>query len=154
MSPTRKTLLFAMGLLLAPMVCLSQGDPIDEWLRTAVEESEKTGGTAIMPRHVAPYVEAQRLWDIELNKVYKELMTALPKSGQEKLRAEQRSWLTFRDHRFREIWTEQYEYYGEGNAAVQVTEYLKSNLIKKRVLELRAMLLSAQRPNQPLEPTR
>ncbi len=148
-----KRALLAMCLLLAPTMCLSEEDPIDEWLQRAIEESERTGGTAIMPRHFATSVEAQGLWDVELNKVYKELMSVLPKTERDMLRTEQRKWLKYRDRRFRDIWDEQFEYSGEGNATVLGTEYHRMNLIKERVLELRRKLSNA-RPNQHLEPTR
>ena len=141
-------LLLAVCILSVPAFVSAQEDPIDEWLRNAVDESEKNSGTAITGRHIAPYVEAQRLWDIELNKVYKKLMSVLPDMEKQTLKTEQRKWLQYRDHKFGEIWKEQFSYYGEGNAAVQVTEYKKSNFIKERVLQLRDMLLNAQRPNQ------
>lgn len=47
--------------------------------------------------------KAYKLWDTELNSVYKKLYTKLPAAGKRQLQASQRSWITWRDAELKTI---------------------------------------------------
>ncbi|MGC4044605.1 MAG: DUF1311 domain-containing protein [Armatimonas sp.] len=47
--------------------------------------------------------KAYKLWDAELNRVYKKLYSKLPTAGKRQLQTSQRSWLSWRDAELKTI---------------------------------------------------
>ncbi len=77
---------------------------------------------------------AMEEWDAELNKYYKLLMNTLNTDEQEKLRAAQRQWITFRDKEFEFIET-MYENM-DGTMWKIVAADSRNSFVKQRALEL------------------
>lgn len=68
--------------------------PIDKTYESCRGENQTTQGMIECAQN------AQKLWDVELNKSYKQLMTLLSPDEKEKLKKAQISWLAFRDSEF------------------------------------------------------
>lgn len=71
--------------------------PIDVELAAALEKDPSTHG------QVRALERAARRWDEELNRVYRDLIAALPARARPTLRASQRAWIAFRDAERRAI---------------------------------------------------
>lgn len=67
--------------------------PIDAWYEEKMAE-ETVSSTAAM-REIT--YQAQMMWEVEMNKVYKRLMQKLTKPQQNTLRNAQQQWLKFRN---------------------------------------------------------
>ncbi|HOY67772.1 MAG TPA: DUF1311 domain-containing protein [Candidatus Ozemobacteraceae bacterium] len=68
--------------------------PIDRQVETLLAKDESTAGQ----NHA--FEEGERLWDTELNRLYRELSARLDEVGRKRLREAQRAWLAFRDAEF------------------------------------------------------
>ena len=82
--------------------------------------------------------EALKLWERELNRVYRTLHAKLTPSEQRALEKAQRAWLQFRDSEF----ALQQEYYSHfiGTIWVQILASIRPELTRTRALDLQAML--------------
>jgi uncharacterized protein YecT (DUF1311 family) len=79
-------------------------------------------------------VSAQKLWDIELNKYYRLLLTKLDAKGQMKLKETQKQWIIFRDQEIKFI----SEAYGtrDGTMWIIIVADKINQLIRQRAVDL------------------
>ena len=79
-------------------------------------------------------VNSQKLWDKELNKYYRLLLTKLDAPGQKKLKETQKQWIIFRDNEIKFI----SEAYGkrEGTMWVITVADKVNQLIRQRAVDL------------------
>ena len=68
--------------------------PIDIWLEKALARDSSTAGTRQATN------KAREMWDAEMNKRYRRLMSALKPRQRAALRKSQQAWLAFRDAEF------------------------------------------------------
>lgn len=90
----RYVALLAVLMLFAGGAACGEVHPLDEWLEACVDEAPSTAGM------VDCAAEGSKLWDEELNRVYKELMGLLSKEAKEALRTAQRAWIPWRDSEY------------------------------------------------------
>jgi uncharacterized protein YecT (DUF1311 family) len=72
---------------------------IDIWLEKALAKDHSTAGTR------EKINQAREMWDREMNRAYKKLMSSLNPEQQTVLRESQKNWLKFRDSESRVIGT-------------------------------------------------
>ncbi len=106
--------------------------PIDAWLEKCVTSDSSTIGMTKCA------VEANTMWDKEMNRIYKELMKKLPEKQKTLLRQSQIQWVKFRDAEFNFI-SEFYENF-EGTIWQNILAGEKINVVKKRTLNLQVYL--------------
>ena len=71
--------------------------PIDEKIEALLGKDPSTHG------QTRALAEGYKIWDAELNRVYKALYARLPASGKRQLQATQRTWITWRDSELKTI---------------------------------------------------
>ena len=69
--------------------------PIDVKIDAMIEKDGSTHG------QIRAQTEGCKLWDAELNRVYKKFYGQLPATGKSRLQSSQRAWLAFRDAEFK-----------------------------------------------------
>mgnify|MGYP000892639646 FL=1 len=106
--------------------------PIDKWLDECLTKDESTAGMLKCAD------EAYKKWDVELNKVYKELLGVLDTDSQKRLKESQRAWLKFRDDEFKLL--ESFYSKKEGTMFLPMHAFDKIDIIKNRVQELNGHL--------------
>lgn len=83
--------------------------------------------------------EAEKQWDIELNRVYAALMSKLDKPAKEKLKAAQRAWITYKELEVENMYSI-YQYIHEsgngGTILIPMQAMDKLEITKTRTLEL------------------
>ncbi len=106
--------------------------PIDVWLTNCIEKDPSTKGLN------ACLGQAYEKWDLELNRVYRELGDRLSAETRAVLRAGQRAWLAFRDREL--VWLA--KLYGDlaGTMYSNMLAADRVDLVKRRVLELASYL--------------
>lgn len=106
--------------------------PIDHEVNRLLELDESTNG------QVQAFAKGYDLWDAELNKVYKELMTAYDKNESLKLalKEAQLTWLKFRDAEFKHL--EEICASKEGSMYRIFLASDRMELVKARALELKS----------------
>jgi len=82
---------FVFLLVLITSVLAEEKHPIDIQMEKEMTKDYSNGG------QIQSLAKAQKLWDKELNKHYKTLMTALDSAAKKKLQESQRAWITYRD---------------------------------------------------------
>ncbi|MDM8552084.1 DUF1311 domain-containing protein [Desulfobacterales bacterium HSG2] len=82
--------------------------------------------------------EAYKLWDTELNKVYKQLRSVLNPTQKKDLKTAQLKWIKYRDSEFKLIDSIYSSFEGTMYMPMNAGERMK--IVKKRTLELRAYL--------------
>jgi uncharacterized protein YecT (DUF1311 family) len=90
----------------------------------------------------AAMIEGYRLWDNELNRVYKELSAKLPTSQKGQLQASQRLWIAWRDAEFKLIDAMYSKVQGSMSQADR--RYDRMEIVHQRALELRRLNKLAQ----------
>ena len=105
---------------------------IDAWLEKCVASDSSTNGMTKCA------IEANTMWDKEMNRIYKELMKKLPEKQKTLLKQSQIQWLKFRDTEANFI-SEFYESF-EGTIWQNILVGEKINVIKKRTLTLQVYL--------------
>jgi uncharacterized protein YecT (DUF1311 family) len=90
----------------------------------------------------AAMIEGYRLWDNELNRVYKELSAKLPTSQKRQLQASQRLWIAWRDAEFKLIDAMYSKVQGSMSQADR--RYDRMEIVHQRALELRRLNKLAQ----------
>ena len=106
--------------------------PIDIWLAGCMEKNPSTQGMN------ACLGQAYEKWDLELNRVYRELSDCLNADTKAVFREAQRAWLVFRDRELAYLSS----FYG-GLAGTMYGTMLAADrvdLVKRRVLELESYL--------------
>lgn len=105
---------------------------IDAWLEKCVASDSSTNGMTKCA------IEANTMWDKEMNRIYKELMKKLPEKQKTLLKQSQIQWVKFRDAEFNFI----SEFYGnfEGTIWQNISANKRLNLIKERTLNLQVYL--------------
>lgn len=93
----RYLMFLSITFLNALAVHAQQEDPIDADLSRCMENDPSTYGV------LECYAQAEKRWDEELNKVYKDLMARLDDNGRSALKTSQISWLKYRDNEFTAI---------------------------------------------------
>ncbi len=103
-------------------------NPIDRKLQQCLDTHVSTGAQS------ACSDDAYQAWDTELNTVYKDLMSKLPKEQKHMLLEEQRQWLKFRDQELKFI----DQIYGakHGSMYAPMEAYAKQELVKQRALQM------------------
>lgn len=130
---TLMPLIAAVALLVSP--CLSaaqapsQPDPIDAWLEASIQKDPSAAGVKNATN------EAKEMWDKEMNRCYKRLMSRLSTSQQATLRASQLEWLKFRDSEFEVI--SQLIATKDGTMWQMVATSMGMQLVKDRTLQIR-----------------
>jgi len=106
--------------------------PIDFQLKHCIDSNSTTAGMNTCT------FEAINSWDKEMNKVYKELMAALPVNQKAMLKKSQVTWLKFRDKEFNFL----DNYYDNFQGSIWSNVLLggKLNILKQRTLMLQAYL--------------
>ena len=128
--------LLSIIILVAATNLYSQKDtisthPIDSLLESCLK-SDSSSSTAGMLKCIN---SATALWDEELNKNYKSLMSVLMPEEKEKLKTSQLKWIEFRDKEF--------EFSGAAYTRLEGTMWLvvranrRLNIVKHRAFELR-----------------
>jgi uncharacterized protein YecT (DUF1311 family) len=82
--------------------------------------------------------KATLMWDIELNKKYKELLDLLTEEQKEKLKIAQRQWIQYRDKELKFI--NQIYYDMQGTMWIPISAQTKLNLTRKRTIELESYI--------------
>ena len=102
--------------------------PIDVWMDECLQTNQTTAGM------INCADKAYKKWDVELNKVYKELMTLLDEDSQKKLKDSQKAWIKFRDEEFKLLAS----FYAkkEGTMYIPMQLFDKVEILKNRVIEL------------------
>lgn len=105
---------------------------IDAWLEKCVASDSSTNGMTKCA------IEANTMWDKEMNRTYKELMKKLPEKQKTLLKQSQIQWVKFRDAEFNFI----NEFYGnfEGTIWQNILAGEKITVVKKRTLNLQVYL--------------
>ncbi len=105
---------------------------IDRKIDALLERNSTTQGMG------AAMIEGYRLWDNELNRVYKALFAKLPASQRRSLQTEQRTWLVKRDAKFRLIDAK----YGKDQGSMGQVDRRseRMEIVRQRALELRRLL--------------
>ncbi len=145
--------LFTASLLMLLLLCgvaLAENHPIDEQVDRCMDEDPSTSGMIDCAE------EGEKLWDQELNRVYKELMGLLPKEGQEALRTAQRAWIPWRDSEYRlnnGVYNAIYNSIDGGTMWVVQNAFANMEVVRKRTLQLTDWLdeLKAGNPSYPHE---
>lgn len=131
-------LIFLMPLFSAPL--FAQQHAIDVFLEDCMEADPSTVGM------VNCYEEAEKKWDEELNKTYKQLMAAADENTKPKLKAAQLAWIKLRDAEFEFI----AYLYGQmpGTMFRTFSAGRRVTIIRNRVMELKSyyddLLMSRQ----------
>jgi uncharacterized protein YecT (DUF1311 family) len=132
-----KKAIWLTGIILAVgLPLLSAGSaakhPIDAWLTNCMEKDPSTQGMN------ACLGQAYEKWDLELNRVYRELSGKLDPEAQAVLRETQRAWIAFRDREL--AWLA--KFYGgmDGTMYSNMLAADRVDLVKRRVLELASYL--------------
>ena len=124
------------GLTMAaePFCKTGRPHPIDVQLE---KDLDKTGGVTVSIREAQS--KATELWDKELNKTYKQLMSTLDPEDQNLLKKSQRSWLAFREAQTPLWWSE--SFFGSGGTLgpIVVSERARE-FMKQRVCELQELV--------------
>lgn len=131
-----KKIFIAIIFLFSSSLIFAQNDvkkhPIDVWMDECLESNQSTAGM------VNCADEAYKKWDVELNKVYKELLSLLDTDSQKKLKESQKAWIKFRDEEFK-LLASFYEK-KEGTMYIPMQLFDKVEIIKNRVQELNGHL--------------
>ena len=84
-----------IGMMLrVPTLADETKHPTDIWLEKALAKNSSTTGTRQATN------KAREMWDAEMNKRYRRLMSALKPRQRAALRKSQKAWLAFRDAEF------------------------------------------------------
>jgi uncharacterized protein YecT (DUF1311 family) len=102
--------------------------PIDKKIAALLEKDSSTAGA------VQAMSASYKLWDAELNKQYKQLMSRFKGRDKDALMAAQRAWIAFRDQEFVVINAVYNKLQGTMYHSVRVSAKLE--LVKSRALEL------------------
>ena len=102
--------------------------PIDVKIDAMIEKDGSTHG------QIRAMDAAYKLWDAELNRVYKKLYSELHSAGKSRLQASQRAWITFRDAEFKFLDA----VYGklDGTMYLPMRVASRVELVKRRAQEL------------------
>jgi uncharacterized protein YecT (DUF1311 family) len=114
--------------LTSPQAIAEEKHSIDAWLEEAYAREETTAGQ----REVID--RANDMWDREMNRAYKKLMSNLPPEQQAALKKSQRNWLKFRDSEWEIIGS---VVAGKDGTMWQLTATEKGmELVRQRALQL------------------
>lgn len=120
----------AIPVLAAEPFCKTgKAHPIDIQL-----ERETSSGHVTTASIMDAEQKAYERWDAELNRLYKELMSALEPEDQVTLRNAQRAWLAFREAESKVWWLEQVSDGGSLQRIIVATH--SREMLKQRVCEL------------------
>ncbi len=98
-------------------------------------QTEKLGANAqSTAAGIEVYTKGAELWDAEMNRVYKELLQALPEKAATALKSSQKQWLIFRDEHYKFI-DECFSKY-EGTMYLPMHVAAKMNVVRERTLQL------------------
>lgn len=124
-------LLFAI-LLAAPVLFAQDGKPhpIDARMAACTESNPSTHGESRC------FAAAEKEWDTELNRLWRELLSGSTAEEKSRLLAAQRAWIAFRDAEFQAIDT----IYAsrEGTMFVPMRAHRRMDLVRGRTRELAA----------------
>lgn len=95
-------------------------------------EVDRSGGVTFDMREAQG--RANERWDAELNRVYRDLLAALPAADQDRLRTAQRAWLAFRDAEL--AFAESETIAGGGTMAPLVVNDIAMGLLRDRTCAL------------------
>jgi uncharacterized protein YecT (DUF1311 family) len=146
MSARRGTLLLfglwlAAGLVSVPAAAFSAQEqaadkpakhPIDAWLEECTARDESTFG------ELACLAAAYEKWDAELNRVYQELMSALPEDSRPALKSAQIAWLKLRDEEIKLLGALYDILDGSMYRVMKAAD--RVDIVRKRALELSSYL--------------
>ena len=104
---------------------------IDRKIEALLARESSAGGMS------AAMIEGYRLWDNELNRVYKALFAKLPTSQRGQLQASQRIWISWRDAEFRFI---DALYSKQGSMGQADRRSDRMEIVRQRALELRRLI--------------
>jgi uncharacterized protein YecT (DUF1311 family) len=125
----RLIFLFCIFSLVLP--CLGAEDEthaIDRFYDACVDKNDSTAGMLDCTE------KAYKRWDAELNRVYADLLTALPAAKAANLKKAQRDWIVYRDSEFKAIGG---IYDGlEGTIFVPAQAYSRLRVVRERTLLL------------------
>lgn len=123
--------------VLGPSSSLAAGDA-----KHPVEvESEGCMGKATTTIAMQDCLSAEyAAWDVELNRLYQQLMATLPTAARESLRAAQRLWIKYRDAEFEFVEKRQGPVEERGSMSGIMILADKNRIARDRVLELDAYL--------------
>jgi uncharacterized protein YecT (DUF1311 family) len=119
-----------------PIWSQQQEDPIDADLTKCMENDPTTNGM------LECYAQAEKRWDGELNKAYKDLMAQINDDSKAALKTSQISWLKYRDQEFIAISAIYGSFEGTMFLPMAASERLK--IIRDRVYQLRGYLSSCE----------
>jgi len=110
--------------------------PIDEELTICLYENQATN------QQLQCLSTAYSQWDVELNKIYNELLQLLDTGGQQVLTDAQLEWIKYRDAEFELVRV----IYPSANGKMNLlfAAFRKQEIVKTRVLELNGYLQSVQ----------
>ena len=116
--------------------------PLDAEIERCVDKSPSTQGM------MECTTNGMKKWDRELNRVYKGLMAALPKEGQNALRVAQRAWIPLRDSEFAltsEVYSTIYTVAGGGTMWLLNDAIAHMEVVRRRTLELDQLLKTVKK---------
>jgi len=122
----------AAGLCFVPAAGQTAKHPIDAWLEDCTARDESTAG------QIACLAAAYEKWDAELNRVYRELMSALPEASRPALKSAQFAWLKQRDEEFK-LLAAVYDLL-DGSMYRLMKAADRVDIVRKRALELSSSL--------------
>jgi len=132
----KKTILLVLAILAICMPASSTSErskhSIDEWLTECMKKNSFSQGMNDC------LGQAYEKWDLELNRVYRELSARLDTEARIVLREAQRAWLEYRDREL--AWLA--KFYGglDGTMYSTMLAADRVDLLKRRVLELASLL--------------
>ncbi len=145
---------FFLPLLCVLFLCtpeaLGAPHPLDEEIKHCMDESPSTHGM------MECTAEGMKKWDRELNRVYKDLMAALPKERQKALRRAQRAWIPWRDSEFiliGEVYSTIYNVLDGGTMWLVNDSIARMEVVRRRTLELDELLKAVKKgaPSLPAD---
>ncbi|RKZ36725.1 MAG: DUF1311 domain-containing protein [Gammaproteobacteria bacterium] len=116
---------------------VEKSHPIDAKTDACLEKNDSTAGM------IECSVQAEQLWDAELNRVYKALRSKLNANAKKQLKDAQLQWLKYRNAEFeaiKGIYKGIYDAMGGGTMWGMIAVGARAEIVKKRVLVLTGYL--------------
>lgn len=137
----RKQLMIAWSMMLVFAFSLfaQEKNPIDKFKEDCVSKDYTTAGMTNC------IYEAEKKWDVELNKYYELLKGILNKEAQQALRDAQRKWIKYRDAQF--IYIDK-KYPELGTMYINMRAADRKEVVRQRALELKSEYETLEQVNK------
>jgi uncharacterized protein YecT (DUF1311 family) len=118
------------------VVCAKDAeDPVDRKVNALFAKANRTGNTG---DQFEAAVAAQKVWDVELNRVYKELHSKLAIPAAAALQVSQRKWIEWRDSEFASLVAYYDQFRGTMYGPMRIAD--ETEIIRRRAIQLKEEL--------------